>query len=187
MRQANFERGPGCSEVRMRISLSWLRRQISGCFLLALTMAFIAGAASAQQAINSRSSAETSSQAQAPTAPLPDSPGSVRLQIIADNQLASAQQPAPEPRQNNTQPQAGAQPQAGTQQQTGTQQPVGTAASESVKATGVAASQPAGAAIAPAKQRRTRSILIKVGALVGAGVAIGTVVGLSAASPSRPR
>jgi hypothetical protein len=64
---------------------------------------------------------------------------------------------------------------------------VGTAASESVKATGVAASQPAGAAIAPAKQRRTRSILIKVAALVGAGVAIGTVVGLSAASPSRPR
>ena len=181
MGQLNFERGPGCSEVRMRISLSWLRRQISGCFLLALTTAFIAGAASAQQAINSRSSAETSSQAQAPTAPLPDSPGSVRLQIIADNQLASAQQPAPQPQQNNT------QPQAGTQQQTGTQQPVGTAASESVKATGVAASQPAGAAIAPAKQRRTRSILIKVGALVGAGVAIGTVVGLSAASPSRPR
>ena len=191
MGQADFERRSGCSEVRMRISRSWLRKQISGCLLLALTMPFIAGAASAQQAINSRSSAETASKAQsgndgintetAPTGPLPDSPGSVRLQVIADNQLASAQQPAPQPQRNNT------QPQAGTQQQTGTQQPVGTAASESVKATGVAASQPAGAAIAPAKQRRTRSILIKVGVLVGAGVAIGTVVGLSAASPSRPR
>jgi hypothetical protein len=175
----------------MRISRSWLRRQISGCLLLALTMPFIAEAASAQEAINSSSSAETASQTQSgydgkntdarQRGPLPDSPGSVRLQIIADNRLGSAQQPAPQPQQNST------QQQSGTQQQTGTQQPVGTAASESVKATGVAASQPAGAAIAPAKQRRTRSILIKVGALVGAGVAIGTVVGLSAASPSRPR
>jgi hypothetical protein len=178
-------------EIRMRISRSWLRTQISGCLLLALSAPFMAGAASAQQAINSRPSAETPSPTQsgndgmntepAPTASLPDSPGSLRLQIIADNRFGSGQQPAPQPHQNNT------QQQGATQQQSGTQQPVGTAASESVKATGVAASQPAGAAIAPAKQRRTRSILIKVGALVGAGVAIGTVVGLSAASPSRPR
>jgi len=191
MEQADFERGSGCSEVRMRILRSWLRIQISGCLLFALSTPFIAAAASAQQKINSRSAGETTSPAQAgndgmetetaQAGPFPDSPGSVRLQIIADNRLASGQQPAPQPQQNNTQPQAGGQ------QQTGTQQPVGTAASESVKATGVAASQPAGAAIAPAKQRRTRSILIKVGALVGAGVAIGTVVGLSAASPGRPR
>ena len=51
---------------------------------------------------------------------------------------------------------------------------------------GIAASRPAGAAIAPAKQRRTRSILIKVGLIVGAAVAIGTVVALSESSPSRP-
>ena len=64
--------------------------------------------------------------------------------------------------------------------------PLGTAAAPYEKPFGVAVSRPAGAAIAPAKQKRTRSILIKVGALLGACVAVGTVVALSAASPSRP-
>ena len=63
---------------------------------------------------------------------------------------------------------------------------VGTAAAESVVVTGVAASRPAGAAVAPAKQRRVRTLLIKVGALVGVGVAVGTTMALSQGSPSRP-
>jgi hypothetical protein len=50
----------------------------------------------------------------------------------------------------------------------------------------VTAAQPAGAAIAPAKQRRVRTIVLKVGAILGAGAAIGTVVALSAATPSKP-
>lgn len=66
------------------------------------------------------------------------------------------------------------------------QQPVGTAVAPYEKPLGVAASRPEGVVIAPAKQRRTRSILIKVGLLVGAAAAIGTVVALSKASPSRP-
>jgi hypothetical protein len=66
------------------------------------------------------------------------------------------------------------------------QEPVGTAAAGGVETTGVTASKPAGAAIAPAKQRRTRSFLIKVSAIVGASIAVGTVVALSNASPSRP-
>ena len=65
-------------------------------------------------------------------------------------------------------------------------QAVGTAAAESVAVTGVAASRPAGAAVAPAKQRRVRTLLIKVGAVVGVGVAVGTTYALSQASPSRP-
>jgi cell division protein FtsN len=65
-------------------------------------------------------------------------------------------------------------------------EPVGTAAAESVQTTGVAAFRPAGAAAAPAKQRRARSILIKVGALVGVGVAVGTTMALSQGSPSKP-
>jgi hypothetical protein len=65
-------------------------------------------------------------------------------------------------------------------------EPVGTAAAPYEKVTGVPASMPAGAAIAPAKQKRTRSILIKVGLIVAAGVAIGTVVALSTASSSKP-
>ena len=65
--------------------------------------------------------------------------------------------------------------------------PVGTAAAPSETTMGVTASRPAGAVIAPAKQRRVRSILIRVGLIVGAGVALGTVMALSHATPSRPQ
>jgi hypothetical protein len=99
--------------------------------------------------------------------PLPDSPDSVRSQIRDQVQPAAAQ---------NTQ-----RPPQGK-----VQEPKGTAAAEVESTTGVAASQPTGMAIAPAKQKRLRMVLIKVGALVGAGVAIGSVAALSSASPSRP-
>lgn len=66
------------------------------------------------------------------------------------------------------------------------QRPVGTAAAEAPKVSGVTAAQPAGAAIAPAKQRRVRTLVIKIGAIAGAAAAIGIVVALSAATPSRP-
>jgi hypothetical protein len=66
------------------------------------------------------------------------------------------------------------------------QQPKGAAAAEVQKSTGTAASTPSGAAIAPAKQKRSRSLLIRMGALAGAAVAIGTVVALSSGSPSKP-
>jgi hypothetical protein len=66
----------------------------------------------------------------------------------------------------------------------GIQEPSGTAVAPPVEIRGGAASKPAGVAIAPPKQRQVRSLLIKLGILAGAGAAIGTVVGLSAASPS---
>jgi hypothetical protein len=66
------------------------------------------------------------------------------------------------------------------------QRPVGTAAAEGPKVSGITAAEPAGAAIAPAKQHRVRTIVIKVGAILGASAAIGTVVALSAATPSKP-
>jgi hypothetical protein len=66
------------------------------------------------------------------------------------------------------------------------QKPVGTAAAPPEGAAGVTASRPAGAVIAPAKQRRARAILIRVGLLVGAGVAIGTVIALTRATPNQP-
>jgi len=43
----------------------------------------------------------------------------------------------------------------------------------SARCQGIAASQPAGVAIAPAKQRRTRTIILRMGAIIGAGVAVG--------------
>lgn len=122
-------------------------------------------------------------------AQLPDSPGTI-------TQLAQAAAPQntpqqPDTKQANTQQSTASpnQQSSGNQQQEAVpsgQKPVGTAAAESVPTSGVAASQPAGTAIAPGKQRRTRSILIKVGALVGAGVAVGTVAALTLGTSSKP-
>ncbi|HET6179000.1 MAG TPA: hypothetical protein VFE61_18870 [Candidatus Sulfotelmatobacter sp.] len=63
---------------------------------------------------------------------------------------------------------------------------MGTAAAEAPTVSGVTAAEPAGVAIAPAKQRRVRTILIRVGAIVGAGVALGTTLALTAGTPSKP-
>lgn len=95
---------------------------------------------------------------------LPDSPGTVQTQ--------ASKPAAPAPATPQTPP--------------GTQKPAGTAAAEIANPSGVTASKPAGVAIAPAKQRRVRSFLIKMGAVMGAAAAVGTVVALSQGSPSRP-
>jgi hypothetical protein len=148
-------------------------------------------------------------------AELPDSPGATisRSQSAAENETSTSSSRA---EASTTLAQVGTeqapqQPMASSMQSTSTQsgsarsstaqssstqstgqsqapgqKPVGTAAAESVPATGVAASQPAGTAIAPGKQRRTRSIVLKVGALVGAGVAVGTVAALSLGTSSKP-
>jgi hypothetical protein len=170
----------------MRIWGPWLTRPAAACLVLSLFVPFACARSPQQdvspnpQAANPQAGGSSSAEAQSqnspsdpkansqPTQPatLPDSPGSMRSKTVEDNPSSSPQQPsAKEPAK---------------------QEPVGTAAAESVETTGVAASKPAGAAIAPAKQRRTRSMLIKVGAIVGASVAVGTVVALSSASPSRP-
>lgn len=72
-----------------------------------------------------------------------------------------------------------------------TQQPVspdtlGTAAAQELRPSGNMASRPAGAAIAPSKQRQVRSFLIKLGAVAGAGIALGTVFALTHSSGSVP-
>lgn len=72
-----------------------------------------------------------------------------------------------------------------------TQQPVspdtlGTAAAQELRPSGNMASRPAGAAIAPSKQRQVRSFLIKLGAVAGAGIALGTVFALTHSSGSAP-
>jgi hypothetical protein len=65
-------------------------------------------------------------------------------------------------------------------------EPVGAATAESVPTTGGAAAKPAGIAIAPAKQHQTRSLLFKVGAVIAAGAALGTVYALSHGTSSTP-
>jgi hypothetical protein len=64
--------------------------------------------------------------------------------------------------------------------------PLGTAAAPYTRPTGVTGSRPAGAVIAPAKQRRVRAILISVGVIAAAAIAVGTVAALSHGSPSHP-
>jgi hypothetical protein len=106
---------------------------------------------------------------------LPDSPGSVRAQT-------------PDASPTNPSSQAGTssiQQSPAPQDQT-PQRPVGTAAAEAPKVSGITAAQPAGIAIAPAKQRRTRTIVIKVAAIIAAGAAVGTVIALSEATSSKP-
>jgi hypothetical protein len=65
-------------------------------------------------------------------------------------------------------------------------EPVGAAAAEKVPTAGGAASKPAGAAIAPAKQHQTRSLLIKIGAIAAGGLAAGTIYALSHGTSSKP-
>ncbi|HTZ84507.1 MAG TPA: hypothetical protein VMB66_15005 [Candidatus Acidoferrales bacterium] len=63
---------------------------------------------------------------------------------------------------------------------------MGTAAAESPKVSGITAAEPAGVAIAPAKQRRVRTIVLKVGAIIGAAAALGTVIALTEGTSSKP-
>jgi cytoskeletal protein RodZ len=77
-------------------------------------------------------------------------------------------------------------PQA-TQGQNGAQQPLGTAAAKEANTVGGAASKPAGTALAGVKQKQSRGLLIKVGAVLAAGAALGTVYALSrSTSPTPP-
>jgi hypothetical protein len=90
--------------------------------------------------------------------------------------------------QSNAAPAQSSSPESSPQSssaQTKSQTPTGTAAAPGVTTSGNAASRPAGAAIAPPKQRQVHSLLLKMGLIAGAGVALGTVAALSMASPSR--
>lgn len=109
-------------------------------------------------------------------AELPDSPSATLSQLQdSSGQTGSSQT------QNTTPAQSAAPAQRQEEQR-----PVGTAAAEAPKVSGITGAQPAGVAIAPAKQRRVRTIVLRVGAIAGAGAALGTVIALTAATPSKP-
>lgn len=147
------------------------RGLLCGVCALGLTGATLAQAPSGQTTGESAVLAE-----------LPDSPGALRAQEQngGTSQQSGATQPA-----DQTAPQSNQQ--ANTRQESQKlQRPVGTAAAEAPKVSGITAAEPSGIAIAPAKQHRVRTIVIKVGAIVGAGAALGTVIALTAATPSRP-
>jgi hypothetical protein len=98
--------------------------------------------------------------------------------------LAQQDQNTLPPSSEQAQPATPQNPSAGNQQPG--DRPVGTAVAPAEKSSGVTASRPAGAVIAPAKQRRVRAIFIKIAVIAGAGAAIGAVAVLSHSSPSQP-
>jgi hypothetical protein len=144
------------------------------------------------------SSAVAQQTATLPAAPLPDSPSATlaKSQTPSFPEIAQAAASAPvatqdqaqssSSRPQSSQPQSPQAQSSPAQTQPAPQQPVGTAAAEPTHAGGVAASQPAGVAVAPAKQRRTRTIVIRTAAIIAAAAAVGTVVGLTEATGSKP-
>lgn len=73
-----------------------------------------------------------------------------------------------------------------SQQQAPNAVPSGAAGAKAPTVKGVPAARPVGAAIAPAKQRQRRSLIIKAGLIAGACVAVGSAFALSKGSPSKP-
>jgi hypothetical protein len=166
----------------MRVDRWLTRRTIAGCLVLCLAAPYTKAAALGQNAAaagrqeNASDSGRGGPDADAvrPEAALPDAPEATQAR-------------SDDPGGQNPGGQSGSSQPNQDQQQNGAAKPVGTAAAPYEATTGVAASRPAGAAIAPAKQRRVRAILISVGVVVGAGIAIGTVAALSHSSPSQPK
>jgi hypothetical protein len=75
---------------------------------------------------------------------------------------------------------------AQTQDQQSAQAPSGAAGAKAPEVKGAPVAQPSGAAVAPVRPRGHRSLIIKLGLVAGAAVAVGAAVALSAKSPSRP-
>lgn len=154
----------------MRASKHWLGRLVAVSLITFLVLpAGHSGSAMAQQAARSGSESAASTVSDsangvgAAPSDLPDNPSPASDQAQPANSQSSS-----------------------AQTQDNSHRPVGTAAAPYEPVTGVAASRPAGAAIAPAKQRRVRTFLISLGVIAGAGIAVGSVVALSHGSPSRP-
>lgn len=161
----------------MKSSNQWLGRPIA--VLLILVMAIPAshmGSATAQQVSQTNAGATTAANgtstspeiASAAESALPDNPDPAPQQSPSQNGQAPAPQPGSTPAQDNS------------------HKPVGTAAAPYEPTSGIAGSRPAGAAIAPAKQRRVRTIVISLAVVAGAAIAVGSVAALSHGSPSRP-
>ncbi|SRR5579871_5850025 len=154
-------------------------RVVRNIFAVGVCSVSAACFAGAQQASSPSQPASSSAAAQSSITELPDSPGTVLARLDAAQQQGTL----PPANASGQAAQTPAQSQATDSQG---QRPVGTAASEAPNVSGIAASQPAGVAIAPAKQRRTRTIILRMGAIIGAGAAVGTVIALTAATGSKP-
>jgi hypothetical protein len=164
-----------------------IRRQIVALLVTILAAPVGEAAAAPLQQNPPAQQQQTIPEQQPGNAPPTGQPSQSTAPQTGEPAAGAAQSQSASPSQSSDQNgQSGSSPSSADQKQNGAN-PVGTAAAPYEKTTGVAASRPAGAVIAPAKQRRVRSILIKLSLVVGAGVAVGTVAALSHGSPSRPQ
>ncbi len=169
---------------------SWpFARQIASCLTLFFFFAVQVTAAAQQpvqpSAQEAQSAPPAGAQENSSTAAVNDSSKNANLETAA---VAAAHPGASDAQQGQSAASGAdaAEPGAGQEQNTPAK-PVGTAAAAAPNAAGVAGSRLTGAVIAPAKQRRVHTMLIRVAVIVGACVAIGTVAALSRSSPSQPR
>ena len=135
--------------------------------------------------------AASASPQQLPSAPSPQTTPSAQTQNSEDANaprlsapgVGSSPQVQPQ-NQSAANPSSPSQP-APAQQQQNPSKPLGTAAAPNENAAGATASRPAGAVIAPAKQRRVRIIVIRAALIIGGAVALGTVLALTHETPSK--
>ena len=180
----------------MKSSFPWIYRLLAVLLVFALCGApeLMAQAAQQQQAPaqdqqqNSQQlpqSGEPAAGQQAPARPnqsLDVDPSKGPLQPVpstTEDQLPNAPSAA-QPAQTTT-----AQP-AAQQKKPAPPEPEGVAVAGEAKTAGGPASKPAGTAIAPAKQRQVRSLLIKIGAIAAGGAALGAIYGLTRGTPGNP-
>ncbi len=157
---------------------------LCGVFLIASEAPMMA---CAPQSSQSEAGAQNSNSS-VPETPQPQAPQSSESQPAPQPQAtqSSDQQTAqPSAAQGSDQPTAQPSAAQGSDQQP-TLPPSGAAGAKASDAKGAPAAQPVGAAVAPARQHSHRSLLIKVGLVAGAAIAVGTVVAFSAKSPTRP-
>jgi hypothetical protein len=164
----------------MKVS-DWIARQIArSLVVLLLVLCADAGMGQEQQATSPSMPEHPNSSAEGGRQQSSDQTG---IQDTTESRSSTAYPNAPESQSNG---QTG-NSQSGAAQEPGSDaKPLGTAAAPYSKPSGVMGSRPAGVVIAPARQRRVRAILISVGVVAGAAIAIGTVAALSHGSPSHP-
>lgn len=127
---------------------------------------------------NPQSNSTRPDPSQAPLAPVPSA-------RPADNNTVPPDAPS-EVQRSQQQPAQPTTTQMQSTQQPTPSVPLGTATAQQGATRGGLASRPAGEAIAPAKQRQTHSLLIKLGLVAAGAAAVGTVVGLTRGTSSVP-
>jgi hypothetical protein len=166
----------------MKSSNRWLGRHMAALLIVTLVVpASHMGSSMAQQTALKRP------EAQSDTTIAVSASGGHRSGEIALSESALPDNPEPAiPQTPDENGQAASPPPDGSQSQDNIRKPVGTAAAPYEPTVGIAASRPAGAAIAPGKQRRVRTIVISLAVIAGAAIAVGSVAALSHGSPSHP-